>query len=480
MATGPHFGRSSNNTHFGVVLTSTNVRAASNLTVLNVDAHDQHFEAHFKEKYAEKLEFGNDNKIKWFGTFAELQVFVADLLNETGIWNSPGGRAKVYRSEEISITWYSDRNTLLFQGKLGPNMKQYVCNLVEGHEQFVVNGQANSGAVSQLITELDLPKVAEEIIQNKCPKTQSPDGQTKCKCRCISLADVIEDIKLDIEILKTRADSLQAFASTQEIVFPVNNYEKQIERLERELAEEKDKIKKLDAELLASKQLFRDMNGREQFSINSSKINNPNVESITSLHVNNLSIEVIEVEPVSTNEQSSSSLVKEVNCIDDSGSLTFQFKDNSHCPSAVTALSENCRSRTNQQMNSKSNYNRVSPVKQSKFNHHSQAVIHPQVNRNPTELKYANNGQASRQHNYNKFNLAKQSQVNHPSLDWMGHLPLIEIPMAVDNNSSQFSHPRVAMKNETGKIKQHKFFRSRTSKKKEWLNYLEFVRRTLQ
>lgn len=434
MATGHHFDRSSNNSNFGADLISTNDIISSSSTVptaLNVDDHEQCFESHFKDKYAEKLESSNDNKIRWFGTFDEIKVFVADLLNESGKWSSPGGKSKVYRSDKITITWYSDRHTLLFQGKLGANTKQYVCDLVNRHGLCVANGQASGGeAVSQLITELELSKVVEEAVQNKRPEPQSlNDGQSTCKCSCssIDLFEVIEDIKLDIEILKTRADALQAFASTQEFVSPVeDSYGKQVERLERELANEKGKTEKLEAELLALKLSY------------STKIHNLNDDSITSLYTNNHPVEVFAAQPVSTNQLPPFSPVNEVNGFDGSGPLTLLPKDNTHCLSDEIALSTTCRSGTNLHMNKKPNYNRVDLVKLSEVKHLSQAAIHSHVNKDPTVLKRVKPGQEIRLPNHNRG-----GQVNFQPPKWMGNLPLIELPMAKASgiNSTQVSPP---------------------------------------
>ena len=59
-------------------------------------------------------------------------------------------------------------------------------------------------------------------------------------------------------------------------------------------------------------------------------------------------------------------------------------------------------------------------------------------------------------------------------LDWIGRLPLLV------NYSTHAPRSRQTQRNETGKMNRHTFFRSRISQQADWLNYLEFVRRTLQ
>ena len=82
--------------------------------------------------------------------------------------------------------------------------------------------------------------------------------------------------------------------------------------------------------------------------------------------------------------------------------------------------------------------------------------------------------------NDNKVPLPKASQHRAQPQDWMNRLPLIDLPMAIDNNTlTHTPYPRFAPKNETGNANNRQFFRSRIKQKAEWLNYLEFVRLTL-
>jgi hypothetical protein len=66
------------------------------------------------------------------------------------------------------------------------------------------------------------------------------------------------------------------------------------------------------------------------------------------------------------------------------------------------------------------------------------------------------------------------SQSGDEPLDWIGRLPLLV------NYSTHAPRSRLTQRNETGKMNRHTFFRSRISQQADWLNYLEFVRRTLQ
>lgn len=46
------------------------------------------------------------DKLVWSGSFDSLQQFVEEVLDlSDGKWSSPGGDAKLYESEDISIRW---------------------------------------------------------------------------------------------------------------------------------------------------------------------------------------------------------------------------------------------------------------------------------------------------------------------------------------------------------------------------------------
>ena len=56
-------------------------------------------------------------KLIWSGSFSFLQQFIADVLGLSGgRWYSPGGDAKVYESEAISIRWYAKSKSISVSG----------------------------------------------------------------------------------------------------------------------------------------------------------------------------------------------------------------------------------------------------------------------------------------------------------------------------------------------------------------------------
>ena len=156
---------------------------------------------------------------------------------------------------------------------------------------------------------------------------------------CESLVEQFDETKLKIEILESRADSLQAFVNSHEwITSPKNNHVKQIDQLERELCNEKNKTKQLEGDLSAFKRKFYELGEMEQPSIATSKI--PNQADVLLNSANNFPVEDNVVGPASTPEQSP--FVREVCCIDESfESLLFhsmQGQENIGGPISTLAL----------------------------------------------------------------------------------------------------------------------------------------------
>ena len=59
-----------------------------------------------QDKYKVLVEYDSSNdRVKWNGNFENLKTFVADLFGEQSMWISPGGRAKSFRSSQVSTTW---------------------------------------------------------------------------------------------------------------------------------------------------------------------------------------------------------------------------------------------------------------------------------------------------------------------------------------------------------------------------------------
>ena len=79
-------------------------------------------------KYKEYFQVQPDKKIKWLGNFDELKCLIFDLFGVDGKWSSPRGTAKAFRNDKITITWYTNKKSLLFQGQEGNRLKEVILN----------------------------------------------------------------------------------------------------------------------------------------------------------------------------------------------------------------------------------------------------------------------------------------------------------------------------------------------------------------
>ena len=141
-------------------------------------------------KYKENL--SNDSgKVKWLGTLEDLKKFVSDMFDGDGKWRSPGGKAKSFRNDHIAITWYSDKKTLLFQGRIGNRLKERILNLPASG--IVTSGEDNA-LEDNASADSSTPTV------NLSMQLQD-DAEGECS-GCKRVSAELAGVKLDIEILQ--------------------------------------------------------------------------------------------------------------------------------------------------------------------------------------------------------------------------------------------------------------------------------------
>ena len=72
------------------------------------------------------ISLNDKDKLKWTGTFQELQMFVEEEglnisnVESNGVWSSPGGDAKQFKTKDIDLRWYSGNQSITLNGKLRP------------------------------------------------------------------------------------------------------------------------------------------------------------------------------------------------------------------------------------------------------------------------------------------------------------------------------------------------------------------------
>ena len=73
-------------------------------------------------------------RIKWSQDLQLLKNFVENIVGLRGNWSSPGGKAKRFTSvnSDLIATWYPGKqNSLLFQGKDGDLLKNYLVSVLD-------------------------------------------------------------------------------------------------------------------------------------------------------------------------------------------------------------------------------------------------------------------------------------------------------------------------------------------------------------
>lgn len=204
-------------------------------------------------------------KFKWVNDFDSLKNFIDNTVGLTGKWRSPGGNTKKFNctNADLFVTWYQGKkNSLLFQGKDGELFKNHLVGLLNSTNVCVNNDNANNlhgcstDSPAMLVpVEANLlsAKACELALDNNVGKNLNyPESISCCMCSCND--ELIEDMKINMEILQSRVDALQTLANTQHLVFtPVVEQSHRIEELERVLAGEKKRTNQLETEIVLLK-----------------------------------------------------------------------------------------------------------------------------------------------------------------------------------------------------------------------------------
>ena len=88
------------------------------------------------------------DKLAWKSSLDSLKSFVMCDLQQQGKWTSPGGNMKQFKSnnKNLIINWYSKKQqTLCFQGRDGPTLKERLVQLVQNmHEMTTDTPDSNT------------------------------------------------------------------------------------------------------------------------------------------------------------------------------------------------------------------------------------------------------------------------------------------------------------------------------------------------
>lgn len=152
-------------------------------------------------------------RVKWCKDYKSLQVFTESAFCIHGKWRSIGGHSKKFDATngELSMIWYPGKlNTLTLNGKIGEQVKQHLI------DSYILS--------------------TSDDFEN----TENVQG-----C-CVDLRECIENLSLEVEILRSRVDSLQFLDDSQIKTGDLCN---KIAGLEIDLEEEKLKNMCLEREI---------------------------------------------------------------------------------------------------------------------------------------------------------------------------------------------------------------------------------------
>ena len=169
-------------------------------------------------KYYQHLVY-DGTRLKWTSNLEILKDFLKYITPESGNWSSPGGTSRTFTSSnsDLSITWYHNKQkTLLFQGRKGDNLETQlteICKKTALEENMADNGMnaTFNERGERVVVNLDATTRLESDVAAVSVK------RAACNCACSSAIEDIQDMELNMQILRSRVEVLQSLANANEV-----------------------------------------------------------------------------------------------------------------------------------------------------------------------------------------------------------------------------------------------------------------------
>ena len=155
------------------------------------------------------------DRLTWKSSLDSLKSFVKSDLQQQGKWSSPGGNMKQFKStnKNLIINWYSKKQqTLCFQGRDGPTLKDKLVQLVQNMPGITTNMLDSNTSTIAVQTESQTmsPSTLSEVSYTSGIRQTSADreGQESLiqeRSYSVMIAD-IEGLKLDLLILQKKVE----------------------------------------------------------------------------------------------------------------------------------------------------------------------------------------------------------------------------------------------------------------------------------
>ena len=120
-----------------------------------VDGQMESFLPNLKSPDLQHLQLKGD-RLAWKSSLDSLKSFVMCDLKQQGKWTSPGGNTKQFKStnNNVIINWYSKKQqTLCFQGRDGPTLKERLVQLVQSMPEMTTNTPDSNTSTTEFLDD---------------------------------------------------------------------------------------------------------------------------------------------------------------------------------------------------------------------------------------------------------------------------------------------------------------------------------------
>ena len=260
--------------------------------------------------YKDALDLSCDGKrLKWNGSFEDLEYFFETVVGLNGKWTSPGGYSKKLSNckSNITITWYyGKQRTLLFQGKKGYLLKDILIKFCEANstlkysehklslkqadcyeaacaETASVEGTAtlnaenltnlsnidDSSNISQTGAVSDISKIDDILTSSDASTIKELEGFIdRSFCSVFGLSDFAQPTDMSTPSIR-HTDGNLAKLKSQFFAFK-ESAEAQLQNLSHKLSEQNNIIKSNKQELFAFKIMYLRVGG--EIAVNKCKL----------------------------------------------------------------------------------------------------------------------------------------------------------------------------------------------------------------
>ena len=205
----------------------------------------------------------NDGKLVWMNDLESLKKFVESVLKLQGKWLTPGGNTKQFKCSNgnVIINWHSKKQTLNFQGRDGPALKDKLMELIHKKPRNIAETQ-DANSLSSTEQSFQTSTLLQETDSGESNFQKSTDGESllngsEKRPNSEIIAD-IEGLKLDLLILQKQVQENTKLLSMKNIQkqdgsalgVELLDYKKKCEKLLSTISKKDNAINELEEKCL--------------------------------------------------------------------------------------------------------------------------------------------------------------------------------------------------------------------------------------